>query len=72
MIFIPSSPGSQLRKRLTERIKQSRLKIEIVERTGRTMKQELQRKQMCEEVGECMVCRTGERGSSRKTGVITK
>ena len=43
VIFIPTTPGSTLKKKYQAIIKKSKMKIKVVERAGTTLKQHLQR-----------------------------
>ena len=62
VIFIPATPKSELKRRYEEEIRKVGLKIKIVERTGTTIKNHLQKSnpfgvKKCKRE-KCMVCRS--------------
>ena len=73
VIFVPSTPGSELQRRYQEEINHSGLRIRAVERAGRTLKGMLQRSNPFRGTScgrqLCLVCETGGKGSCEKEGV---
>ena len=74
VIFIPATPRSELKKQLEEEVKKSKVKVKIVERAGKTLKNILQRsdpfkKKQCDKKETCMVCSSGRKGPCRRDGV---
>ena len=70
VIFVPSTPHSQLAKRYHETVKETGLKIKVVERSGRTVKSILQKSDpheqpRCTTEEGCMVCE-GVKGNGRR------
>ena len=73
VMFIPATPNSRLKKQYEAIIKESKIPIRVVERSGTTVKQKLQRSNplstgQCADKENCMVCRTGGK-NCRKEGV---
>ena len=73
VVFVPATPGSTLRKKYEEIIQKSKIPIKVVERSGTTVKQKVQRSnpfasKHCADKDNCMVCRTGGSGC-RKEGI---
>ena len=73
VIFIQSTPGSELKRRFQAEVDRSGLRIRVVEKAGRSVKSALQRSDpfksnTCDR-GECLVCDTGGKGSCSKEGV---
>ncbi|KAL8620473.1 hypothetical protein ACOMHN_048406 [Nucella lapillus] len=75
VIFVPSTPHSQLSKRYQEVIGKTNLKIKVVERSGKTVKSILQESDPYKQPGcsteeDCMVCKGGRgKGNCRREGV---
>ena len=73
VIFVPATPGSQLKDRYTREIKDPGFKIKVVEQSGVTLKRMLQRSDPFKEKNcrniNCLVCTTGGRGPCRNTGI---
>ena len=72
VIFVPTTPKAELRKRYEEEIKNSKLKIRVVETAGKTLKKHVQRsdpfkKETCGDT-KCLVCTTEGKGPCRTTG----
>ena len=66
VIFIPATPGEDLKKRIEAEVKKTRLSIKIVEKSGRSIKQFLQvsdptSKGECSRE-DCVVCETRGEG----------
>ena len=73
VMFVPATPGSQLRRMIEEEIEGSSLKIKVVEKAGIRVKKILQinnpfKDRTCNE-DNCLVCSTTGEGRCRKTGV---
>ena len=73
VIFVPTTPGGELRKRYLEKIEEAKIKIAVAEVPGRSLKKRLQRSdpfkgRKCEDPDKCMVCMGGGRGC-RSNGV---
>ena len=67
VLFVPSTPDGKLKKMYHHAIRDSGLRIKVVERTGRTLKSELQRsnpfrKANCER-NDCFICTTTGKGN---------
>ena len=76
VIFVPSTPHSELKKRYEDAVRKTKLKIKIVERSGKTIKSILQKSDpfeqpRCSKEEGCMVCRGGK-GNCRREGVTYK
>ena len=73
VIFVPATPGSQLKRRYMEEIKGAGFKIKVVEQSGVTLKRMLQRSNPFEVKDcnntNCLVCSSGGKGPCRGTGV---
>ena len=73
VIFVPATPKSTLRKEYEEEVKNSGLKVRIVEQAGTSIKRKMQRsnpfkEQTCHH-DECLVCSTGGKGPCDALGV---
>ena len=73
VVFVPGTPGSQLKQKYTKEIKDAGFKVKVVEQSGATIKSVLQRsdpfrEKTCSKV-DCLVCRNRGKGSCR-TAVI--
>ena len=73
MIFVPATPGSQLKHRYMKEIKETGFKVKVIEQSGVTLKRMLQRsppfrKKQCRSI-DCLICKTGGKRSCRSTGV---
>ena len=73
VIFVPATPGSQLKNRYMREIKEAGFKIKVVEQSGVTLKRMLQRSDLFREKQcnnfDCLVNSIGGKGSCRSTGV---
>ena len=70
VIFVPSTPHSQLKKRHQDIVRGTKLKIKTVEKSGKTLKSTIQRSNpfgqpKCSIEEECLVCR-GEMGNCKR------
>ena len=73
VIFVPSTPHSQLKKKYQDIVEKTGLKVKIVEKSGKTLKSIIQKSNpfkqpKCSMVDECLVCRGG-RGDCRREGI---
>ena len=73
VMFVQSTPKSILKRRFQEEIDKSGLKVRVLEKAGRSIKQVLQRSDpfkapVCDRAG-CLLCGTGGRGSCWKDGI---
>ena len=67
VLFVSMTPNSELKKEYEKEIKKSGLRIKVVERTGRTLKSQLQcsdpfREEHCGRL-DCLVCTTSGNGN---------
>ena len=74
VLFIPATPKSELRKRYEQTIKETNIKIKVVERAGRTLKSLLQKSNpfksdTCKNKEECMLCNNNGKGQCRRDNV---
>ena len=73
VLFIPSTPKSKLKHMCEDAIKKSGIRIKVVERTGRTLKSQLQTSNPFREGGckriDCFVCTTSRRGKCQTESV---
>ena len=67
VIFVPSTPNGELKRMYHHAIRDSGLRIKVVERTGRTLKSELQRSNPFREGNcrraDCFICTSGGKGN---------
>lgn len=73
MIFVPATPGSQLKHRYQKEVNEAGFKIKVVELSGVTLQSMLQKsdpfkEKQCRNI-DCLVCRNNGKGSCRSTGV---
>ena len=76
VIFIPTTPRSELKKLLEEEIQETELRIKVVEKPGIKVKKILQKndpfkRKECN-LQECFICSTSRKGNCRRTGVTYK
>ena len=75
VIFVPATPGSELKKRYMETIKKAGVRVAVAEVPGCSVKSKVQksdpfRSRECGDADKCMVCGNGGRGGRcRRTGV---
>ena len=72
VVFIPATPNGELKKRLTEKIKNSKVKLKVVEKNSTTLKKvfqkaRLQRAPCADE--SCSICKTDEKFMCRQESV---
>ena len=75
VMFIPATPGSELKRRVEANIKDKNVKIKIVEKGGQTLRSILKRqKQIPKEQANqcnCLICKSGGKpGECRQEGAI--
>jgi hypothetical protein len=73
VIMIPTTPNSELKRKLECDIKRSGLKIKIVEKASTSVKSLLQKsnplkREKCNDK-DCLVCTTGGKGNCKSTGI---
>ena len=65
VMFIQSSPGSEMKRKFQAEVDRSNLRIRVVEKAGRSIKSALQRSDPFKSTtcgrDTCLVCETGER-----------
>ena len=73
VLFVPSTPKGKLKHMYENEIKKSGIRIKVVERTGRTLKSQLQTSNPFKEGGcgrnDCFVCTTTNRGNCQTDGI---
>ena len=74
VVFIPTTPQSQLKNQYEKIIKELEIKMKVIERRGLTLKNMLQKSEpisdiKCERMGECMVCKNDGKGDCRRENV---
>ena len=73
VIFVQSTPGSELKRKFQAEVDRCGLRIRIVEKAGRSVKSAVQRSDPLKAAAcdrkICLVCETGGRGSCSKDGV---
>ena len=74
VVFIPTTPKSELKRMYETIIQNSKVKIKVIERRGTILKNILQKSRplgeiKCEKQDECMVCKHKSKGDCRKENV---
>ena len=74
VIFVPVTPGGELKRRYMRIIQEAKIGISVVEKTGVSMKQKLQRSdpfssEKCRKQNQCMVCLGSSVGKCREESV---
>ena len=74
MLFVSATPGGELKRRFMKIIQEAKVGIAVVEKTGTTMKQTLQRsnpfkQEKCRKARMCMVCLGNSGGKCREESV---
>ena len=73
VIFVPATPSSELQRKYQQEIKRQGFAIKVVEKSGVTIKELLQRSDPCKppgcDRGNCMVCQTEGKGKCNRQGV---
>ena len=76
VVFVPATPGSELKKSYEKCIRESDLGIKVVEKAGRMLRNIVQKsdpfkKTKCEDSSNCMICSEEDsKGRCRQTGVV--
>ena len=73
-LFVPATPGSELQKRMQERVNRSGVKLKIIERSGEKLIRMVQKndpfkKKLCSDPEKCLVCIGGKPGGCRASGI---
>ena len=73
VIFVPATPGSELKRRYEKEVDEAGMKIRVTEQSGIPLKRHLQRSnpfksEKCERE-DCLVCTSGGKGTCYATGV---
>ena len=73
VIFVPQTHNSELKKRYDRRIKETKLKIKVIEKPGRSLKSILQKSDPFKEKNcnknDCFVCKTAGKGDCSKCNI---
>ena len=76
VLFVQSTPGGVLKQALSEVVKESGLKVRVVEKGGRSLQSLLQKSDVGNNImcggPECVLCRTGGKGPCNREGVCYK
>ena len=76
MLFVPTTPDGKLKRMYEKDIRKSGIRMKIVERTGRTLKSQLQTSNPFKEPNcdrdDCLLCRTLGQGNCMMEGVTYK
>ena len=77
VLFVPATPDSELQQKLQEKVKNTNVKLKIVERSGTKVIKMLQRndpfkKKTCAKPERCMVCTGNNPGGCRDNGITYK
>ena len=74
VIFVPTTPGSKLKKLYEDTIKENKVAIKVVERSGTTIKRKIQKSdplgkgKKCKNNEDCLICMNGGK-ACRKDGI---
>ena len=74
VIFVPATPGGELKRRYQEVIRAAKVKVGVSEVPGANLKKRLQKsdpfkERKCNDSEKCMVCGDGKGGMCRREGV---
>ena len=74
MVFVPATPGSELKRRYQKVIEAAKVKVTVAEVPGASLRRRLQksdpfRQSRCRDIDKCMVCGDGKGGRCRSEGV---
>ena len=74
VIFVPATPGGELKRRYQEVIRAAKVKVGVSEVPGANLKKRLQKsdpfkERKCNDSEKCMVCGDGKGGMCRRDGV---
>ena len=76
VLFIPTTPEGKLKRMYEEVIRRSGLRVKVIERTGRTLKSQLQTSNPFREPNcgreDCILCRTFGQGNCNTEGITYK
>jgi hypothetical protein len=76
VLFVPSTPRGKLKHMYEHEIKRSGLRMKVVERTGRTLKSQLQTSNPFKQGGcerqNCFICTTTKKGNCAAEGITYK
>ena len=77
VVFVPCTPKSALKQTYETIIKNTKIKMRVIEKRGQTLKDKLvnvnkMRKVQCGDVENCMVCKTGGKGKCRTENITYK
>ena len=78
VVFVPATPGSELKKRYEAVVSECRVGMKVVEKSGMSVKSIVQKsdpfqRQYCGDRENCMVCSVeGSKGRCRQSGVMYK
>ena len=77
VLFIPSTPNGKLKHMYQAEIRKSGLRIKVVERTGRTLKSQLQTSNPFKQQGgcgrpSCFICTTTKKGNCNRESITYK
>ena len=76
VLFVPTTPAGKLKRMYEDEIRKTGIRIKVVERTGRTLKSQLQtsdpfRPEVCGRL-DCFVCTTTGKGNYQTEGITYK
>ena len=73
-MFVQATPGELLKKEISKIMHESRLKVRVVEKAGRSIKSLLQRSDVSSSAvcldDQCPICLTSEKGKCEMEGVV--
>ena len=73
MLFVPTAPERKLKRMYEDVIRRSGIRVKVVERTGRTLKSQLQTSNPFREPNcgreDCLLCRTFGQGNCNTEGI---
>ena len=77
VLFIPATPESELQKKIQKKLRETSIKMKVVEKSGTKVIRMLQRndpfkEKKCTKPERCMVCAGGNPGGCRDNGVSYK
>ena len=76
VLFVPTTPGGKLKRAYEEDIRRSGIRVKVVEKTGRTLKSQLQTSNPFKEPTcgreDCLLCTTLGQGNCNTEGVTYK
>ena len=76
VLFVPTTPDSKLKQMYERAIRESKMKVKVVERTGKTLKSQLQRSNPFKENQcgreDCFICTTTTKGNCNAESITYK